>query len=462
MVGWTARAQLQLQSLRNTPPQSYTAAQTFYESLRETGRHVDVSEHYRILNALMGPLKEKADRDAEAKGSPREQEQAGVGRCEQERARSRRGQPSRPGSSRAHGLDIHPSSPAAGRGTIAALAAEEAESTAAFEERCAALPQMVYPADVACVVSIVREALSAVAGVEVRAYGSAVNGFGDETSDVDLVVAATAASLVKGLELEGGVASRGLASCALGELQSRLRKCGFHAPECRLDARIPVLKMRADRWLSSRPGGVECDLTINNLLPVFNTALLKAYADIDARAAEITQSCRRWAKAHGVHGARLGHLSSYAFALMVICYMQVKGALPCLQRNAQAEPRIFKEGGKAYNVAMEDRAGAAWEPAKEATIDFSGFVGFFCREFKWGEWVVSVRTGQCLGAADCPRLQVNHKKGMTLREFGELIHIEDPFDVERDLNFVLDTTHNSKLRSALEQQHALDAQSDEA
>lgn len=232
----------------------------------------------------------------------------------------------------------------------------------------------------------------------------------------------------------------------------------FRLQECRLGAHVPVLKMSADFQLSGCPGDVECDLSLNNMLPLFNTALLKAYAEIDSRAVEITQACKRWAKAKGVHGAPLGHLSSYAFTLMVIFYMQVKGAFPCLQCGAQMKPRIFKEGGKEYNVAMEDRASMAWEPAKEATITFAGFVRFFCKEFKWGEWVVSVRTGQCFGKADYPQLLVRLKKGMTQRELGELIHIEDPFDAERNLNCVLDATHNAKLRYAFEKQHALEKQ----
>uniref|UniRef100_A0A7S1LI72 PAP-associated domain-containing protein n=1 Tax=Alexandrium catenella TaxID=2925 RepID=A0A7S1LI72_ALECA len=435
MPGWAKTAQNLLEDLHTKPPKSYVAAQAFYATLQRVGQHVDVSEHCDILDALMGPLKEKADRDRLAAAAP-----------------------SSAGSSRTDGLGGALDLPAAGRAIAASRTADEADSADEVRESCAALPYMAYPAFVGDVISSVRQAVSDVTDVEVRAFGSALSGFGDEASDVDLVVVAAKASLVKGLGLDGRITRRYLAPRALDELQRRLQKRGFRVHECRLGTQIPILKMSIDSRSSDHPGDVECDLSVNNLLPVFNTALLKAYADIDSRAVVVTQVCRRWAKAQGVHGAPLGHLSSYAFTLMVIFYMQVKGALPCLQQCAQVEPRIFKEGGKEYNVAMASQASMAWEPARDTPITFSGFVRFFCEEFEWGEWVVSVRTGHCFGKRDYPRLEVMARRWMKPQELGELIHIEDPFDTERNLNCVLDATHNAKLRLALEKQHALEQQ----
>lgn len=420
-----------LESLHTTPPKTYEAAERCYNDVRRVGQHVDVSQHCNILDALIEPLKEMVNRDRLGSG------------------------PSSPGSLQAKGPFDSCELPAAGKTMSALPAADKADSADGVEEGFETLPYVAYPASVDYVIKSVLDALPDVTGVEVRAFGSAVSGFGDETSDVDLVVAGTKSSLVKGLGLEGRITRHGLAPLVLKELRTRLQKRGFRFRTCILGVKTPILKMCTESQLRDRPGDIECDLSVNNLLPVFNTALLKAYSNIDSRSVEVTQVCRRWAKAQGVHGAPLGHLSSYAFTLMVIFYMQVKGALPCLQYRAQMEPKIFKEGGKEYNVAIADRASMAWEPVEEAAITFSGFVRFFCEEFKWGEGVVSVRTGQCLGKKDYPRLQMRPKRGMTLQELDELIHIEDPFDVERNLNCVLDATHNAKLRSALEKQRAL-------
>ena len=41
---------------------------------------------------------------------------------------------------------------------------------------------------------------------------------------------------------------------------------------------MPVLKLKL--------GADDCDMSVNNLLPVFNTRLLRAYVDLDARVVQ--------------------------------------------------------------------------------------------------------------------------------------------------------------------------------
>jgi len=432
--------------LHAAPPKSYAAAQALHATIVEVGRHVDVSELLDFLDPLMRSFREKADKEdseiasptasksKESTGSPSSEKPGdlGMGPSSKRHAREEPGE-----------LDPGP----------LPLATGEPDSEDLGQESYDALPSVPHPAYVDYAIKRVLEALSAVPGAEVRAFGSAVNGFVDETSDVDLVVAASKASLVKGLKLEGGVGRRGLAARSLAKLHKRLQKHGLRVRESMLGVKVPILKLSIDSRSSDRSGDIECDLSVNNLLPIFNTALLKAYADIDHRAVEVTQACKRWAKAEGVHGASLGHLSSYAFTLMVIFYMQVKGALPCLQYRAREEPRIYREEGREYNVAIADRASMAWEPSK-VVVTFSGFVRFFCQEFRWGEWVVSVRTGQCLSKTDHSLLRMRPREGMALGEWDEIIHIEDPFDIERNLNCVLGPTHSEKLRWALMKHNA--------
>mmetsp|Transcript_87488 Transcript_87488/g.255816 ORF Transcript_87488/g.255816 Transcript_87488/m.255816 type:complete len:469 (-) Transcript_87488:334-1740(-) len=446
MPGWARTKQQIWESLHTAPPKSYAAAQRHYETILNVGHHVDVGDLLAFLDTLMGPLKEKEDKaKSEIASAVADKLRESPGRPAGENPRNPGVVPVPKRHAHEEPGDLDPE--------LAPLATPDSADNA--EESCVAVPNVAYPAYVGDVVKRVLEALSAVPGAEVRAFGSAVSGFGDRTSDIDLVVTATKASLVKGLELEGRIARRDLAPRSLSKLHTRLQEHGFRIRECVLFAQMPILKMSIASRSSDRSGDIECDLSVNNLLPVFNTALLKAYADIDHRAVEVTQACKRWAKAQGVHGASLGHLSSYAFTLMVIFYMQVKGALPCLQYRAQEEPLIYKEEGKEYNVARADLASMAWEPAKEVAITFSGFVSFFCQEFKWGESVVSIRTGQCFSKKDYPRLRMRPREGMTPQEWGVMVHIEDPFDIERNLNSVLGPTHSEKLRLALVKQNSL-------
>lgn len=295
-----------------------------------------------------------------------------------------------------------------------------------------------YPPEVADVISVALEAVSHIPGARVHAFGSTVNGFGDGYSDIDLVLEATKQALVQSLRLASNVSNKDLPKATLAALQQRLRTVGFRILERVLHAKVPVLKMVL--------GTTECDLSCNNLLPIFNTKLLKAYANLNQRVVSIVQHTKQWAKKNEVHGAPDGHLSSYAFTLLVIFYMQVRGALPCLQALAEDDPMYYQEGESKYNIAMEEFMPI---PKPSVQVSFRDFTRFFCHEFKWGTWVVSVRTGKCRHWKQYPDLKSNVRDGISTSELNEMVHIEDPFQTSRNLNCVLGPGSNAKLWFAL-------------
>lgn len=446
MPGWATTKQKIWETLHTAPPKSYAAAQAHHATILKVGCHVDVGELLAVLNTIMVPLKEKADQEAKIASINANEQGESPGPINSTNPRLLLTQLPECHVRQEPG-ELDPE--------LSPFLTSKPDSADVAEQSHVPLPDVVYPAYVSYAIKRVLGALSQVPCVEVRAFGSAVSGFGDETSDLDLVVIATRRSLVMGLELEGRTDRCDLVPRSLAQLHKRLQAHGFHIHELVLGAQVPILKLSFNSGSSDRSRDIECDLSVNNLLPVFNTALLKAYADIDRRAVEVTQACKHWAKVQGVHGASLGHLSSYAFTLMVIFYMQVKGALPCLQDRSQEDPLIYKEEGKEYNVAIAGRANMAWVPAQKVAISFSGFVRFFCQEFKWGDWVVSIRKGQCFSKEDYPRLRMRPKKGITLQEWDTILHIEDPFDIERNLNCVMSPTHSEKLRLALRKQNRL-------
>lgn len=304
-----------------------------------------------------------------------------------------------------------------------------------------ALPSMTYPSQVNFIIAQILRAATNVRGVEVRAFGSSANGFGDASSDVDVVLAATRASLVDGLGLgESG----DLAPRVLRKLERKLQDQGFKILQRILQARVPILKMSIQL-----PAGkiLECDLSVNNLLPVFNTKLLRAYADINPHVVTLVQTCKGWAKENGVHGAARGNLSSYAFTLMVIFFMQIRGDLPCLQANADSQPEWYFEDHKKFNVFIHDESDYG-DYSDDAS--FTDFIRFYSKDFKWGEWVVSIRTGQCLPLKKYPKLAKQPRKGVFQYEMDYFIHIEDPFDISRNLHCVLGPGKNEKLWDAFE------------
>ncbi|CAE7715447.1 Tut7, partial [Symbiodinium sp. CCMP2456] len=151
----------------------------------------------------------------------------------------------------------------------------------------AALPTIPYPARVQHVIRRVLQAASSVEGAEVRAFGSSVNGFGDSASDVDVVLSANKACFAEGLGL-GRVSKKDLEPRVLGKLRQELRKRGFSIILFIPQAKVPIIKLS----LQHAGDCIDCDLSVNNLLPVFNTKLLKSYADLDLRLVELVQTCK--------------------------------------------------------------------------------------------------------------------------------------------------------------------------
>ncbi|CAE8614266.1 unnamed protein product [Polarella glacialis] len=303
---------------------------------------------------------------------------------------------------------------------------------------------------VAELLACVARAAQSVKGARVHPFGSSVNGFGDQSSDVDLVLEASKPNLVKGLRLgscnKWELAPKALDALSRGPLQAQ----GFQVVHRILEAKVPILKLERD--------GVECDLSCNNLLPFWNTRLLKLYVDINQSVVGLVQEVKAWARGKGVHGAPAGHLSSYSFTLLVIFYMQIRGALPSLQRWAEHRPQWYTEGAKKWNVAMDVEL-----PPPEACKQFAAvqvslqdFANFMTKEFHWGTEVVSVRIGRCLLLNAYPDLGQKLRRRLP-DEYDKILHIEDPFDTDRNLNCVFSAGHNKKLWCALVEEASPDA-----
>lgn len=316
---------------------------------------------------------------------------------------------------------------------------EDTPSSRSILERI--LATIDYPDGVCSVISCLQRATGCVEGSRIFAFGSAVNGFGDSTSDVDLVLHASRQQLTEGLNLLK-VSKRSLAPRALALLQPRLRKVGIAIHEKVLHARVPILKLGIR--------GIDCDLSVNNLLPVFNTRLLKSYAVADDRVVAVTREVKAWAKEQDVHGATNGHLSSYAFTLMVIFYMQIRKALPCLQERASEEPIWYHEGSKKWNVAMDIVESSL---KSHVSVSFLDFARFYVEEFTWGTHVVSVRTGRLDEVSwylQLKRVPGSIRHSLSNQFLKNFLHIEDPFDTSRNLNCTLNTGSSHKLLCALQ------------
>lgn len=251
----------------------------------------------------------------------------------------------------------------------------------------------------------------------VKPFGSSANGFSSKDSDLDLTCVIPNVAVAAALEIFAEKRQVVL---------STLEAAGIEVFQEIWTARVPVVKMKF-------AGFLEVDLTFQNNAALVNTELLKAYSNMCPQLRELGIAVKRWAKAAGVCGAPQGHLSSYSFTLMAIYFMQTCHGLPCLPTDA------FSEDGPAPNVRNW-----RWESPLPVPALLMQFCLFYHHEFQWGTEVVSPRMG-------C-RMTIREQCFSWLETWGESrLHIEDPFILERNLNCVLGSWQEGRLREVLQE-----------
>ena len=110
----------------------------------------------------------------------------------------------------------------------------------------------------------------------INIYGSSNNGFGTDSSDMDLCLVDSSIKVEEVLDLADEVCS------ILEEMKMN------DVDKSRLHARIPVIRF------DDPVTGIECDLCFNNVLPIRNTFLLKTYSFIDKRVRVLGIIIKKW------------------------------------------------------------------------------------------------------------------------------------------------------------------------
>ncbi|RDB26847.1 Poly(A) RNA polymerase cid11 [Hypsizygus marmoreus] len=127
------------------------------------------------------------------------------------------------------------------------------------------------------------------------------------------------------------------------KLSRVLHRAGFRLNMVIPDANVPLIKFADPRT------GLSCDVNVNEQLGLRNSDLIKAYCDISPLLRPMLAIIKLWAKPLGLNDpnpARRGPItfSSYAFALMTIGFLQMRGLLPNLQENLPPLRLAAKEG----------------------------------------------------------------------------------------------------------------------
>lgn len=296
---------------------------------------------------------------------------------------------------------------------------------------------------------------------QILIFGSAASGLCERSSDIDATIRIDFATLA---ERFYGVRSipnynETHALCALA-VNAVADYVNAH-PELELSVKQLISGAKVPIVVLSASETVTIDISINNDLPIYNTRLLRSYATADERVRMLVIAIKRWARLLAVSDAKAGNLSSYSWTLLCIYYLQVRGKhqggalVPSLQQIAkQMMPESQMQvrcpcSGRFFDCRFIDGYHNKTRCPSSSSDLLRGFFSFYATEFAWGNEVVSIRIGQRV-SIDNPTYEL---LGRGKLHPNHAIHIEDPFDLYRNLNCVMDMDGLNRLRGAFGEMH---------
>ncbi|XP_053323295.1 terminal uridylyltransferase 7 [Spea bombifrons] len=250
-------------------------------------------------------------------------------------------------------------------------------------------------------------------GARLRLFGSSKNGFGFKQSDLDICM--TIDGIETDTELDCIRTIEGLAW--------HLRKHqGLRNILSITSAKVPIVKFYHVR------SGIEGDISLYNTLALHNTQLLASYAAIDPRVKYLCYTMKVFTKMCDIGDASRGSLSSYAYTLMVLFFLQQRNppVIPVLQEiyRGNKKPEVLVDGWNAYFFSQTDELEKYWPEYgknKESVGElWLALLRYYTEEFDFKENVICIRRKSLL---------TTFKKQWT----SKYIVIEDPFDLNHNL-----------------------------
>ncbi|NXK38516.1 TUT7 uridylyltransferase, partial [Piprites chloris] len=250
-------------------------------------------------------------------------------------------------------------------------------------------------------------------GTKLDLFGSSKNGFGFKQSDLDIC-----------MTIDGRKTAEGLDCIRIIEDLAKVLKkqSGLRNVLPITTAKVPIVKFFHVR------SGLEVDISLYNTLALHNTRLLSSYAAIDPRVKYLCYTMKVFTKMCDIGDASRGSLSSYAYTLMVLYFLQQRNppVIPVLQEiyKEPKKPEILVDGWNIYFFDKIEELSAVWPDYGKNTESVGqlwlGLLRFYTEEFDFKEHVICIRRKNLL---------TTFKKQWT----SKYIVIEDPFDLNHNL-----------------------------
>uniref|UniRef100_A0A3Q3IB74 CCHC-type domain-containing protein n=1 Tax=Monopterus albus TaxID=43700 RepID=A0A3Q3IB74_MONAL len=251
------------------------------------------------------------------------------------------------------------------------------------------------------------------AGAQLQLFGSSKNGFGFRQSDLDICMV-----------LEGQETIDDVNCISIIESLARLLKKhpGLKNILPITTAKVPIVKFYHVRT------SLEGDISLYNTLALHNTHLLASYAAIDWRVKVLCYVMKVFAKMCDIGDASRGSLSSYAYTLMVLFFLQQRNppVIPVLQEiyDGKKKPEVLVDGWNVYYFDDLKSLPSRWPHYGRNTETVGelwlGLLRFYTEDFDFREHVVCIRQQA--------RLTTFNKQWTS-----KYIVIEDPFDLNHNL-----------------------------
>lgn len=251
--------------------------------------------------------------------------------------------------------------------------------------------------------------------IELQLFGSSKNGFGFGGSDMDICLMFT------GYREEPPAQYNSAADVitALSNVLKNNKMMTNVTPV--INARVPIVKF--EYFYNNKV--YEGDISYYNMLAQRNTELLMTYANIDERCQKLGYVLKAMVKDCDIGDASRGFLSSYAYIILMIHYLQQVSVLPVLQElhEESQQPENLCEG---FNTWFQDDPHAikrlfTCENNKSLSRLWIGFLQYYTECFHFEMITVQIRQRDTLMKCD--------KFGWSSKP----ICIEDPFELTHNL-----------------------------
>ncbi|KAG0078791.1 hypothetical protein BGZ90_004367 [Linnemannia elongata] len=224
--------------------------------------------------------------------------------------------------------------------------------------------------------------------LRLEVFGSYASGLGSESSDADLCITTDNFQQTASYNNVRAVANV-------------LRRGGMMQVQPITNARVPIVKF-------VDPGTrTNCDVNTNHVLGIHNSELIRCYTMIDDRVRPFLYSLKALVKKHGINDSSQSWLSSYAYVMMAIGFLQAQEppVLPALQIQPESQmTELYVQmnhegrGGKDVINCTFDRDPGRYKDFSAANTKSVGqllieFFEFYSRFYDYQTMEVNVRVG---------------------------------------------------------------------